>query len=258
MSYNEYASPYLLLRDKFRDNTLAYILTMSNRHDRHNFIKESLTKIGWCPDGWINFYYATPFPFNDIISYALTISGKGKFTKPNEYDCSRNHYAMIKIAYDLGYEHILILEDDIMFYNNRQILKEYIKNIPDDFDVIQFGGFSADPVVYDTLDQLRKKGQLWYHNTDLKLWNCSMYMLSRKGMEYYIKFMDELFWVADGPLYMSPKNNKILKTYIPTIPIVIQEDKNILTSDIRNNENDTIDYNNQNMYERGINKEDYK
>ena len=76
-----------------------------------------------------------------------------------------------------------------------------------------------------------------------------MYALSRKGMEYYLKFIDKFLWVADGPLYRAPMDNPELNTYICTIPLVIQEDKDVNPSDIRDKQNDNIDYNTQNMYE---------
>ena len=69
--------------------------------------------------------------------------------------------------------------------------------------------------------------------------------------------MNKFFWVADGPLYKAPLNDKLINTYISTIPLVIQEDKNKMSSDIRNNKNDTIDYNNDNVYETQIKLTNY-
>ena len=84
-----------------------------------------------------------------------------------------------------------------------------------------------------------------------------MYALSRRGMEFYIAFMNKFFWVADGPLYKAPLNHSLIKSYISTIPLVIQADKKEISSDIRNEKNDKIDYNTQNVYESEVVRSDY-
>ena len=69
----------------------------------------------------IRWFYGTPFPHNKIIADAFNISKKGRFTKPNEYDCARNHYAIIKTAYDLGWENVLVIEDDVLFLKDTDV-----------------------------------------------------------------------------------------------------------------------------------------
>ena len=96
---------------------------------------------------------------------------------------------------------------------------------------------------------LNHKDEYWVKHPNVSIWNASMYALSRKGMEYSLRFIDKFFWVADGPLYRAPMDNPELNTYICTIPLVIQEDKDVNPSDIRDKQNDDIDYNTQNMYE---------
>lgn len=242
----------------------CYLLTLSHRHDRHIHMEKELTKIGKPykgNDSFLTYHYTTTFPYNDIIADAITKSGKGRFSKPNEFDCTRSHYNMVKTAYDLGYDSILIIEDDIKFLNNIDIFKKYLKTIPNDWDFIQFGGFSADPNIRDMFTDLRKQYNdvYWYKNNygKVRLWTTSMYALSRKGMEYYLSFLNKFLWVADGPLYYATDNSKFINTYIPILPLCIQEDKDVMVSDIRNENNDTIDYKNENMYEYGLDKSIY-
>lgn len=235
----------------------CFLLTMSNRGDRKQAVLNQLHTLG-LPDTFVqsefDIHYATVFPYNDIIAKAFNETRKGRFTKANEYDCARNHYAMVKQAYDLGYEYCLIMEDDIQFYNNEELWTSYLDNIPNDWDILQFGGFTADPAITKYLGM--DKGY-WTKHRDVGIWTTSMYALSRKGMEFYLAFMNKVFWVADGPLYKAPINDKLVNTYICTIPLVIQADKDDVSSDIRNTENDQIDYENDNIYESKINKINY-
>lgn len=245
------------LKEKF---DIIYVLSLVNRNDRREMMERQFDAMGLPrPDTtpFIRYYYATPFPFNNIIAEAFVKSNVGMFTKPNEYDCSRNHYAMVKICQGLGYKHCLIMEDDLLFRKNTDEIIEYLNNIPSDYDIIQFGGFTADKKIHDYIKN-PSENAYWTKHKDVGVWNASMYALSRKGMSYYLTFMDKIkFWVADGPTYKAPLNDSIINTYLSTQPIVIQADKDVVASDIRDEKNDSIDYNTQNEYERDINKNEY-
>ena len=235
----------------------VFVLTLSNRPERRDSIDTQFQMLG-LPEidssNFIRYFYATPFPFNNILAEAMNQTKKGNFTKPNEFDCARNHYAMVRIAYDIGFEHVLILEDDILFRKDSDFIADYLNELPADYDIIQFGGFSADQRIIPMLDTKEK----WIKHNPVGLWTTAGYALSRKGMEYYLMFMNTvLFWVADGPLYKAPLSHKIINTYMSNVPLVIQADKNDMPSDIRTKENDTIDYNNDNLYEKNIDHNDF-
>ena len=132
---------------------------------------------------------------------------------------------------------------------------QYIHNIPDDYDILQFGGFTTDPKAVNILNKADK--EYWVKHKDVLFWNASMYAMSRRGMNFYLAFMNKFFWVADGPLYKAPINDKLVNTYISTIPLVIQADKHIIKSDIRNDKNDPINYKLDNVYESRININNY-
>ena len=98
----------------------------------------------------------------------------------------------------------------------------------------------------------------WFKHKHVGLWNASFYALSRKGMEFYLTFMDKIrFWVADGPLYKAPLSDNLINTYASRIPLTIQASKETVASDIRNSTNDKIDYDNQNEYERDVVSDEY-
>jgi GR25 family glycosyltransferase involved in LPS biosynthesis len=245
---------YTLLKNKF---DIIYVLSMSDRKDRRNSIENQFFVLLACEpeqNNIIRYFYGTKFKYNNIIADSFNRTGTGRFTKPNEYDCARNHYSMVKICYDLGYEHCLIMEDDILFMTDYEKIKEYMNTIPDDYDILQFGGFTTDTRI---LKYTEEGNENWVKHEDVGVWNCSMYALSRKGMEYYLAFMDKIFWVADGPLYKAPLNKKLVNTYISREPVVIQADKEDSESDIRNSENDSINYKNDNIYEKNIDRNKY-
>ena len=231
-----------------------YMLTLCENKNRHIAMKNMFNHM-WLDLNSINIHYGSKFPYNDIIIEAFNNNFKKRcFTKPNEYDCARNHYSIIKEAYELGYNNVLILEDDIQFIKDILLIKETLNNIPNDYDILQFGAFTMDPNINEILDKANNK-IFWSLHPNVKVWNTSMYALSRIGMQYYLKFMDKWFTVADMPLYYAPINK--VKAYLSTTPIVIQADKNTTPSDIRTPLTDAIDYNKENLYETRVDKKQY-
>lgn len=228
----------------------GWVLTMSDRPDRRNNITRQLECAGEDPTEY-EYRYATRFPFNRTIAEALTRTGEGRFTKPCEYDCARNHYDMARISLDLGYDYSVVLEDDVRLMRG-QALRDMLSSLPDDFDLLQMAGFSAS----QTVSGLSDEGCRWVLNDRYPLWTTGMYALSRRGMEYYVAFMERRFCVADMPLYLAPRNLKVIRPYVSSVPLAIQADKDACASDIRDASNDRIDYATQNAYESRINKTD--
>ena len=246
------------LQKKFEEKfDRIYVLNLTSRKDRRDLIEYQFQEMGLeLPDtgsNYFRYYFATPFPHNDVIMNAFNQTGRGKFTKVNEYDCARNHYAIVKTCYDLGCKHCLVIEDDVLFLRDTEEIYDHLNVMPEDYDICQFGAFTVDK----RIQEYTKENLFWVQHSGVGLWNCSMYALSRKGMEYYLAFMNKKFWVADGPLYKAVINPRLVNTYVSTTPIVIQADKKQMASDIRDESNDKIDYATENAYEQGIRLTDY-
>ena len=47
------------------------------------------------------------------------------------------HYLIIKEAYELGFKHILVLEDDINFLKNTNYIADVLNNLPENYDICQ-------------------------------------------------------------------------------------------------------------------------
>lgn len=242
---------YKKLKEKFGHIVL---LTMSNRKDRQTAIFDQLKNLGGGGnDEAFRIQYATTFPYNDLIMNSFNESERGKLNHPNEYDCARNHYTIIKTAYDLGYEHILVMEDDIRFLKDANIFNMYIKKIPNDYDILRFGAFTLEPYI----EKYLLGDEFWFKHKDALVWNTSMYALSRRGMIYYLACMDTLLSMADVPLYVAPLQEGIINTYLCKTPLVIQAGNKDIHSDIIDDTNDPIDYYKENVYEKYTNKDDY-
>lgn len=171
-------------------------------------------------------------PHMDIIFNGFLLSQNiESFNKPNEYNCTREHYTIIKTAYLNGYENILIFEDDIYLLNDKELFNKFIDNIPEDYDIIRLGG-SCD-YEHQELVNLYKNENIYWTKLEFGLWGTFGYGLSRKGMKYYIDYIDNIMCSADTPLFVNtniyPKYGQCkykyneLNHYISTIPLCYVE-----------------------------------
>lgn len=76
-----------------------------------------------------------------------TLKPTGNIT-PGEMGCSLSHSGILKNMVENNWKRILVLEDDVVFIDNLQTyFKESLGLIPDDWDMLYFGGNHLNPPV---------------------------------------------------------------------------------------------------------------
>ena len=128
--------------------------------------------------------------------------------------CALSHYTCIKSAKLLGYKNVLILEDDTCFIKDILLLKEYLNNLPADWDYIKYSLCHSDyrniTALYKTVNNINEN--YFLINKELPAWfssNCSgAYALNEKTMDYYINtFENSKLTPADKIQYMNYDGN---------------------------------------------------
>ena len=113
-------------------------------------------------------------------------------------NCTLNHYTVIKQAYDANVKSILVFEDDVTFdIENINKINEVMNNIPKNYNILRFEW------VKEYNGYVRKNERGYFIKTNKPSWGTQCYALDRKGMEYYLKYIDNMLSVADMPLYES-------------------------------------------------------
>jgi len=104
------------------------------------------------------------------------------------FNLSMGHYRAIATAYHLGYENVLVIEDDARFLNDVSELEKIVTSLPDDYDVALFDSlfrsFKENRVNANTMEcwrRDRKVNEFWSEFDQLHSMAC--YALSRIGME---------------------------------------------------------------------------
>ena len=182
------------------------------------------------------------FPWSQQAVNGLILSNRGRYiVNGSEFNLTREFYSIIKRSYLKGLERILIFEDDFNLMKNKY-LDEFIEHFPQDFDIIQFSILANKEILpdYREIESEYVKGN-YFIECKKGFWsNCGL-ALSRKGMKYFIDYIDNEFVAADIPIFEN--KNKIqffgrtdvksgLKHYISTVPLVYL--KNISDSQIQN------------------------
>ena len=179
-----------------------YVVSLlPNNKDRQEFIKHQLD------DLYIDFEFIygidyfnikTDYKDNNII-----------FPKMHDYDLSNGkifgssigHYHAVLQAYELGYNNVLILEDDVCFLKERTLIEYYLNNVPEDADFV-----SWDPRFINSdehkliLNMLKKSDQsyiLLENNIDSLIGAMIYGIMNRDAMKIYIESQHKIFLPGD-------------------------------------------------------------
>lgn len=130
-------------------------------------------------------------------------SNGGGVGNGNAFNCTREHYNIIKQAYYRGIESVLVFEDDFIFNDVEKTIKMFSQKLPDDWKLIQYAYSNGTKEEFD--EPVLDFFELVPITEENHHWSTSCYALSRAGMKYYIDYMSKEYSVADYPLYESYK-----------------------------------------------------
>lgn len=197
----------------------VYCLHLAESTDRFENIKYQFNKMGI--DNQVEIWWTTQRKISDFIGNSIKTlrtyhyDGIYNTSKPNIYanvfNCSIEFYTMIKQAYLRGFETLLVMEDDISFYDDFDY-ESLFNNLPDDWDILRLGysdyhnqWIKNEPIYKECPDAILRAN--WQFG------GMCLTAFNRKAMQYYINYMDAKFECADAPLlYCFNSDNK---KYIP-------------------------------------------
>ena len=169
-----------------------YVVSVPSYKNRYNFVKQQLDDLGidfefvWGTDlGNIN----TDSLGNKIIYpqlFEVQTNCTGK-----DFSCTINHYNAVLQAYEFGYKNVLIMEDDICFIKDKNLIQQMLTEIPDD----------ADFITYDP----RFCYQQDFESFEYNLKNCNSLYLKNEPYDYKFMF---------GGILYAIMNRKTMKLYL--------------------------------------------
>ena len=161
-------------------------------------------------------YWNYPTPYNAFLYRNLRLNKD--ITNEGTLDCTLGHYRILKTAYELGYGHLLVMEDDIRFLNDTELLNEIVNDLPEDYDFAKFEWYTRKFSHAEAVARPRI-GKYWIDGHGIKLLGTGMVAFSRKGMKWKIDRIESAFKpgqelhsidIYDRPEFMDPT----LKCYL--------------------------------------------
>lgn len=132
----------------------------------------------------VNRLWQFPTPFDSIMRRFV----RGKLgLKPGFFNGGMGHYRAIKTAYELGCSNSLIMEDDIRFLKDVDLIREIVEDLPEDYDIALLDTFKPQKMSYDEWRgnaTNRRVSKHWCRFNNMRSFAC--YAMSRKGMERWI------------------------------------------------------------------------
>lgn len=165
------------------------VLCYTGYKERYESIRRELKRVGMED---VVFKWDAPTPLKEILKQHIPTTDFTKRIGP--FSCCLSHYLAAKESYELGYNNVLVMEDDIRFLEDTSLIRSIVKSIPEDFDYAQFE--RAKPYKTPIDEWLRMKNgmhlnEFWIPFTDLRGGGC--YAMSRKGMAFLIREMEKVF-----------------------------------------------------------------
>lgn len=197
--------------------------------DRLPKLKEELKRVGIDENAdyfsWV-YDYPTPLLDNVYKDKRLNMNTALK-SSSREYikRVSMKHYEIAKEAYALGYERILILENDVRFHKDLEYINTMLSNMPDT-DVVMLDKMVCsaplEGIKYKkhvkTLPENTLYGDM--NASEVFFIFCSCYVLNRKAMKRIIELHEKGLLPPDTPL-----NDKSLTGSFAITNVAIQDPK---------------------------------
>lgn len=213
------------------------------------------------------YHYTVPNPFDAMLletPYFKDLCKNNMRFNQGALSLALGHYRVMKEALGLGMQRILILEDDVAFLKDLDMIKDILHNFPEDSNIVLFDKVCPATMTTDYNQAIENKINDYYapYDHNLILWTTGCLALDRKGMEHIIECQEEAFNVADYYTnYFAPVKGKMIrypfkmKTYFSIKSMVCQRPSNKTTiSD--HGENNSV-YNQKGLYDCGMKLEDY-
>ena len=181
-----------------------YCFNLYTSNERYEFMKNQFDKLN------LEVNFIRSFSINTPNTYFSNQAFDGLPTPGAILDYVTKLYSIIKESLLKNYDHILIFEDDVIIDNDKFL--EMINFIPSDYDIIRFG-FTKDDNLLNP-ENANIYNNYFCINKYVNYWGVFTVALSRKGMEYFVNYIDNKLCQADLPFFdVNMINNNNLVNY---------------------------------------------
>lgn len=210
-----------------------YIINLKFRNERLINMKSLINKIN-IDKNKIEIYEAIDGSElkNDYINSILSISSLDSLNNISKnhkeirtksaIGCYLSHYKIWEKIIKEDLNNVLILEDNIKTNIFSKEFNNYIKNLPQDYDVAMIYWFTLwfDPLINPKKKEIINNN--WNKYNSVNLWGCAAYMVSRKGAEKLVKDAFPICYQVDSYINILNNINSNFIRYIANESLFVQ------------------------------------
>ena len=182
-------------------------------NERITRITQQLDKVGILNSGIFQWKYTYASIFWEKLKSVVTIQHQNvKDGKIGMFNTAFAHYEISKIAKNLGYQRILVLEEDIVFLKDINKFASLINSFPKS-DVVLFDKFTFNRNQYQNWERQPNSGYLPFNG--INFYSGAFYSINSKAIDAFIKQNEQSFFAVDELWNNSGINvecNKLSKT----------------------------------------------
>lgn len=177
-----------------------------------------LNRVGIINTDKFYMYYCYDSPFFDVLRKNISYSRSCRYgidnNTINQFKCSLHHYEIMKMSYALGYNRILILEDDIVFLKDLELYQKILQYIPTT-DLVLFDKFICS---YDEFNNHlicdQKINDYYMSFNHVSLLSSACYSVNRNAMKHITLSQEKEFEACDHVWNLNNEYiSKITKSY---------------------------------------------
>lgn len=203
-----------------------YILHWLPNKDRDIALKKKFKYLG------LEYEYVYAIPLLDIFENkntinVLTITNKNNYWKYGEkciqhWSVAFGHYMCVYQAYQLGFNNVLILENDVVINKDKQLIEQYLTKIPKDADIIRYGYMEWDRFNIERFDNTNDLFYKDNENNDFRYFGNQCYgLMNRKTMKIYLDSCNYCFNGNEDVENIHRGNKYNLNIYYATKPLFL-------------------------------------
>ena len=163
------------------------VIGYTGYRDRMDALLVELNRVGIASKAHI--YWDINSPFKEKLA---SVVRKTRFCdKKGCFAMLLQHYNVVKTAYELGCSNVLVMEDDIRFLKDMDVIGNLLNTIPIDFDHLMLDRNPDYPEEMAKMAECVKnhKRNFWYKFSKAGSTGC--YAFSRRGMKRYIDIIEK-------------------------------------------------------------------
>ena len=169
--------------DWSRFDSIIMLSYTGARDDRLPAMEREFSRVGL--SGHVTVDWNFPTPLTDLIAKSLGT----QWGRP-VVDCALGHYRIIKTDYELGVQNLLVMEDDIRFLLDLDLLGEIIATLPQDYDHAKLNwAMPNDQYVRSA----RHPSPHWVDCAGWGFHSTGLYCMSRRMMAHRIRQVEQTF-----------------------------------------------------------------